>query len=807
MNQPQSYEDTFRLATTKDPYPYQCRVVAEEQLPDVIDAPPGTGKTAAVLVGWIWLRFFHPDPSVRAQTPRRLVIALPMRTLTRQTHAKATEIVANLEKALGTDLDIGIGLLTGESPDRRSRPWRLEPHRSQIIIGIVDMVSSAAAMRAYGSSRSCYPLDAGAIWNDTHIVLDEIQLMRNSTTTLRQIAAFQARHGATRFGLTCMSATVSKELLSTVDNPFPPTERTVSVDSEDRAPELQRRLAAERTIHKLDVDATKVNEVAAEIVQLHRPGSLTIVVVNTVARATSIYQKVKVRSKSGATVILLHSRFRPCDRNTLMSTLEGDNLDVIVVSTQVIEAGIDLDATTLITEVAPWSSLIQRSGRCNRTGTRADSRLYWMMPPKSLPYVADDLDATVTALMTLEGQPVNNVQLLDIEVAESSPVVPVLRERDFIDLFDTSPDLTGNDFHIEPYIRDIDDMDALLAWVDLDNTKPSPDTAIPEPRLRCRVPLHAITALIKKSGRRAALWSYDPGDREWVELSAARPPRPGEILLTDRKSGWYSTEFGFDPTTSGTVTDENDRPDEANQYQLIDTAQTSDSATSDDGSIGQAGWLSLTQHLKDTKFQASAITEDLGLTPELRDDIVLAAYLHDTGKAHATWQRALQGTGTPPDPNVAWAKSPSNSRLHYGDGIRAFRHELASIAILDSEPFSAHLNRAHDHNLVRYLIAAHHGKIRLQTRDYTDDDQTVFGLRAGETEIYPFLDHTTYGSAALSISQLRAINSEGAGWFDLTSDLIDRYGICLLAYCEMLVRIADWRASSTEINTPSEDSV
>ena len=45
----------------------------------------------------------------------------------------------------------------------------------------------------------------------------------------------------------------------------------------------------------------------------------------------------------------------------------------IVVATQVVEAGIDLNAAVLVTEAAPWPSLVQRAGRCNRTGQVADA--------------------------------------------------------------------------------------------------------------------------------------------------------------------------------------------------------------------------------------------------------------------------------------------------------------------------------------------------------------------------------------------------------------------------------------------------
>jgi CRISPR/Cas system-associated endonuclease/helicase Cas3 len=41
---------------------------------------------------------------------------------------------------------------------------------------------------------------------------------------------------------------------------------------------------------------------------------------------------------------------------------------IIVISTQVVEAGVDISSETMITEVAPWVSLVQRFGRLKRFG-------------------------------------------------------------------------------------------------------------------------------------------------------------------------------------------------------------------------------------------------------------------------------------------------------------------------------------------------------------------------------------------------------------------------------------------------------
>jgi CRISPR-associated endonuclease/helicase Cas3 len=68
-----NFEAFFKQATEKPPYPYQTRLAAAEQFPELIDIPTGLGKTAAVVPAWLWRRRFAEE-LIRAHIPQCLAI-------------------------------------------------------------------------------------------------------------------------------------------------------------------------------------------------------------------------------------------------------------------------------------------------------------------------------------------------------------------------------------------------------------------------------------------------------------------------------------------------------------------------------------------------------------------------------------------------------------------------------------------------------------------------------------------------------------------------------------------------------------
>ncbi len=83
-----TFEDFFRSASGQDrrPYPFQRRFAEAETLP-TLRIPTGLGKTATVILGWLY-RLGIAGEETRKATPPRLVYCLPMRTLVEQTRRR-----------------------------------------------------------------------------------------------------------------------------------------------------------------------------------------------------------------------------------------------------------------------------------------------------------------------------------------------------------------------------------------------------------------------------------------------------------------------------------------------------------------------------------------------------------------------------------------------------------------------------------------------------------------------------------------------------------------------------------------------
>jgi CRISPR-associated endonuclease/helicase Cas3 len=770
------------------PYPYQS-VLAEHGLPELLAVPTGTGKTMAAVLPWLYRRRFHPDATVRSATPRRLVFVLPMRVLVEQTAA----VVRGWLAGLGLEGVVDCEVLMGGEP--RVAPWRAHPERDAVIIGTLDMVISRSLNRGFGESRFVWPIDFGLFNNDCHFVYDEVQLMGPALATSRQLQGLREALGtAAQCSSTWMSATVPERQLCTFD--APEIRSRVELTDADMASGLAKRLGASKRVLELSISDSKRSE--REISQLvadrHKAGTLTIVVLNTVERARTVFKALEAR-KLEAELVLLHSRFRPGDRKEQAEralTKASGGPGRIVVSTQVIEAGVDVSASLLVTEAAPWPSIVQRAGRCNRDGLQPDAQLVWFAPGSHEPYEKSDVAATVDELQRLEDVLVTSQTLRDADVSLAETIHPVLRRKDLIELFDTLPDLTGNDIDVSRFIRQSDELDLSVVWRSVGDDGPAAGATSPGRNERCQVSVGAFKKVFKAGGFKA--WRYEHLSSRWVLCRNESEMRPGMVVVVDSSSGHYTPTTGWDPDSKVAV--------EA----VVDEPATDDESTGDDPASIGGSWLSLKQHLADTEREIRRLFESTsseGLADAHRAAAVQAARLHDIGKAHDHFQQALKKTANSDAerarmPDVILAKGGSG-RLFHKPARPNFRHELVSALALLGEGTVA-LDGVVERDLAVYLVAAHHGRIRMGLRAMPDDlPGHVLGVKAGDQ--LPAVEMVD-GEIPMSTMDLSVVEMGERGgrasWSARALDLRDRpdLGPFRLGFLEAMVRLADWAASA-----------
>ncbi len=734
--------------------------------------PTGAGKTEGAVLGWLWRRRFAEEATRRA-TPRRLVYCLPMRVLVEQTVKRVRE---QLDRA--GQGDIRVHQLMGGAVDR---DWIARPEDDAILVGTLDLLLSRALMRGYGESRFRWPMDFGLLHTDALWVCDEVQLFGEGLATTAQLEAFR-RHfppGPGPSGTLWMSATVDPAWIETVDCPEPT--RVLGLSPDDRAGALQQRLSAEKTLSRIEALTPDA------VLGAHRRGTLTLVVANTVRVARDLFAKLQ-RRKGHADIdlLLLHSRFRPPERAAQMERLLSPvpAAGRIVVATQVVEAGVDISAATLVTEAAPWASLVQRFGRCNRFGEVTGARILWLPPVGTGPYEPEEVEEATATLSGLDGASVSPDGLDQVDAPiRRPPRRHVIRRRDFVGLFDTAPDLSGADTDISRFVRDIDEMSASLAWRPLGEDAPSDKEPLPLAGEMCPVPLGDLRKAMERPGT-PSVYRFDHIDARWTAVRK-NEVRPGDRLITPCGFGCYSPALGFDHGQRG----------EVEPVEPVGTGGVQDEAIGGDGlSTDRGVWLSLADHTTGVCGELEVLLAEFpDLLDAEREALRRAARRHDHGKAHPVFQNALRGDGSDlPDSldGALVAKRPGRGQDYVR---RGFRHELASLL--------AYLDEPDPDPLVAYLVACHHGRVRLGARALPKEGGKGSVLGCKENDRLPpadLGDGVLLPAADLSLSHLGLGRSQGPTYTHLALGLVERVGPVRLAFLEALLRTADTRRSAKE---------
>jgi CRISPR-associated endonuclease/helicase Cas3 len=645
MNQPgpDRFPAFFEAVHGQPPFPWQARlarqVVETGRWPSLLDLPTGTGKTAAIDVAVFHLGCQAEYGPART-APLRVLFVIDRRIVVDAAFERAKKIaealrtpkdevvsrVAQRLSCLSGDpkRPLDVVRLRGGVPQERD--WARSPAQPLIAVSTVDQVGSRLLFRGYGVSPKMAPVHAGLVGADVLWLLDEVHLSRPLEQTLRAIESGHSTKGSLAdrqrlapFAMVQLSATPGEKATD-----------VFGLDDADRADSVLKPRLAARKIAKIEaIDGDPADALSVHAQQLAVPvkGSASkrkrglkrkatiealpvsrlAVVVNRVDLARNVFQKLSKELGERADVLLLTGRIRPLDRDRLLNQKNFSLLfaaerrpepekPIILVATQTIEAGADLDVDALITEIAPLDSLRQRFGRLDRLGTRRESRAIILTPkgregwrpleriygdaPRAtktwLDQLASEIDFGIEAL-----QPVLDAASVDISTLlaprERAPVLlppyadlwamtaPAPSATPEPALFLHGPQITPDVGVV--WRADIDPADERGANLSLLLCPPSALEALP-------VPVWVVKHWLQQNDREAPLADVpektpEPeqkrlqggrsalrrDDEQWVSVSADQI-RPGDLIVVPAEGNYGGCdEFGWNPDSDKRVAD------------------------------------------------------------------------------------------------------------------------------------------------------------------------------------------------------------------------------------------------------------
>ena len=381
----------FREVHDYEPFPWQKRllehVATNGGWPSVLDLPTASGKTAAIDIAVFHLAL-EADRGGARRAPVRIAFVVDRRLVVDDAFTRAKKLQDALAAPCGTvtgRVAHALKKLSGDGPPliaRRLRggipredDWARTPSQPTVLCSTVDQVGSRLLFRGYGVSNIMKPVHAGLIGSDCLILLDEAHLAEPFRQTLDWVQMYKGvnwrekQNANAPWGSALLTATPGEK----------PTD-SFSLDGEDKSNQiLKKRLgASKRAKFKEVADDQRITALVEEVQKtLKKDIEVIGVVVNRVARARSVFRHLTEKfSPEETECLLLIGPARPVDRDRLADRLAPIRTDaerkldkpLILIATQCIEAGVDIDLDALVTEAAPLDCLRQRFGRLNRAG-------------------------------------------------------------------------------------------------------------------------------------------------------------------------------------------------------------------------------------------------------------------------------------------------------------------------------------------------------------------------------------------------------------------------------------------------------
>lgn len=416
------FDAFYEALNGRSPFPWQSRLanqVTEVGVwPREIGVPTGLGKTACLEIALWWLACQAEREPAQRTAPTRIWWIVNRRMLVDSTFAHAERIQQQLRDPAGEGTAESVAVvravaerLGSFSPDAAAaeplevirlrggvdsrRPT--DPSRPCIILSTVPMYGSRLLFRGYGTWRSMRPIDAALAGMDSLVLVDEAHLARH---LMRLVPALSdCTKGSeqllgperSRPQVVALTATGDADARDRFD-----------LDHDDEAhTTVKQRLDASKPVQVRESSGDvglRLAEATQDLVAAS-PGRIVscLVFANTPRTARAVFRHLEVMFPEGsADLVLITGRSRESEaartRRRILDPLHGMAAErdhalvrerhLVVVATQTLEVGADVDAEYLVTEACGVRALTQRLGRLNRMGRFAGaSGIYVHVPP------------------------------------------------------------------------------------------------------------------------------------------------------------------------------------------------------------------------------------------------------------------------------------------------------------------------------------------------------------------------------------------------------------------------------------------
>jgi CRISPR-associated endonuclease/helicase Cas3 len=322
-----------------------------------LTAPTGIGKT---LLAATWALSLRDRMAREGKTPPRIVVVLPFLSIIDQTAAVYRELLQ-----IGGEKTDGSWMLASHSlSDRRYDPsmenkqeaFFIDTWRTELVVTTYDQflmsLADPKARRQMRFHNLC----------DSLIILDEVQAVPCQLwQLLAGLFSGLVREGNSR--LLLMSATL------------PPFVSGAEPLLEDHAAYFHA-FSRYRLHFRLGEPVSLADfqeEMAERLSEWREAGERVLITMNTRASARAVFDRLRAESQEDADdrFLFLSADVTPRDRLRKIREIKRGE-PCVVVSTQCVEAGVDIDMDRVIRDFAPWDNLVQIAGRCNRSGKRPE---------------------------------------------------------------------------------------------------------------------------------------------------------------------------------------------------------------------------------------------------------------------------------------------------------------------------------------------------------------------------------------------------------------------------------------------------